>query len=54
MQLSSKIAPCLWFDSEAEEAAALYTGIFPNSRIVAVSRYTEAGHEFHGRPAGSV
>ena len=54
MQLRSKIAPCLWFDSEAEEAAALYTGIFPNSRIVAVSRYTEAGHEFHGRPAGSI
>ena len=54
MKLSSRIAPCLWFDSEAEEAAAFYTGIFPNSRIVTVSRYTDAGHEIHGRPAGSV
>ena len=54
MKLNSRIAPCLWFDSEAEEAAAFYTGIFPNSRIVTVSRYTDAGHEIHGRPAGSV
>ncbi len=29
----SKISPCLWFDGEAEEAAALYTSLFPNSRI---------------------
>ena len=54
MKFNSRIAPCLWFDSEAEEAAAFYTGIFPNSRIVTVSRYTDAGHEIHGRPAGSV
>ena len=49
-----KITPCLWFDSQAEQAAAFYTTIFPNSRIVAVSRYGEAGREIHGRPAGSV
>ena len=49
-----KIAPCLWFDNQAEQAAAFYTTIFPNSRIVAVSRYGEAGREIHGRPAGSV
>jgi len=49
-----KITPCLWFDHQAEEAAAFYIGIFPDSRIVGVSRYTEAGHEFHGKPAGSV
>ena len=54
MKFNSRSAPCLWFDSEAEEAAAFYTGIFPNSRIVTVSRYTDAGHEIHGRPAGSV
>ena len=29
MQFSQKIAPCLWFASEAEEAARYYTGIFP-------------------------
>ena len=29
MRLVQKIAPCLWFDSQAEEAARFYTGIFP-------------------------
>jgi predicted 3-demethylubiquinone-9 3-methyltransferase (glyoxalase superfamily) len=54
MQVTQKIAPCLWFDDQAEEAARFYTGIFKNSRIVTVSRYGEAGHEVHGRPAGSI
>lgn len=49
-----RITPFLWFDSQAEEAARFYTGIFRNSRILAVSRYGEAGHEVHGRAAGSV
>lgn len=49
-----KITPCLWFDHQAEEAATFYTGIFPDSRIVSTTRYTDAGHEFHGKPAGSV
>jgi predicted 3-demethylubiquinone-9 3-methyltransferase (glyoxalase superfamily) len=48
------IVPCLWFDSQAEEAARYYTGIFKNSRMGKISRYTEAGREVHGRPAGSV
>jgi predicted 3-demethylubiquinone-9 3-methyltransferase (glyoxalase superfamily) len=45
-----KITPCLWFDTEGEEAATFYTSVFPNSRIVEVSRYGEAGP----RPAGTV
>ena len=49
-----KIAPCLWFDSQAEEAAKYYTGIFKNSKIGRISRYGEAGKEVHHRPAGSV
>jgi predicted 3-demethylubiquinone-9 3-methyltransferase (glyoxalase superfamily) len=49
-----KITPCLWFDSEAEEAAKFYCAIFKNSRISAVSRYPEAGQEVHHKPAGSV
>lgn len=49
-----RIMTCLWFDDQAEEAARLYTGIFPNSRIGAVRRYTEAGKELHGHEAGSV
>jgi predicted 3-demethylubiquinone-9 3-methyltransferase (glyoxalase superfamily) len=38
-----KITPCLWFDTEGEEAAKLYTSVFPNSRIVEVARYGSAG-----------
>jgi len=49
-----RIIPCLWFDKEAEEAANFYVSIFPNSRIVRTTRYSEAGHEIHGKPEGSV
>jgi len=38
-----KVTPCLWFDDQAEEAANLYTSIFPNSRITDISRYGETG-----------
>jgi predicted 3-demethylubiquinone-9 3-methyltransferase (glyoxalase superfamily) len=38
-----KITPCLWFDTEGEQAAELYTSLFENSRILDVSRYGEAG-----------
>src|SRR5881296_3888144 len=48
--MQQKIIPNLWFDTEAEEAAAFYTTVFKNSRIVNVSHYTEAGP----RPAGTV
>ncbi len=51
---NARIAPCLWFADQAEEAARYYTGIFPNSRITRVERYGKAGHEIHGRPEGSV
>ena len=44
------ITPFLWFDTQGEEAAELYTGIFPNSRITEVTRYGSAGP----RPAGTV
>jgi predicted 3-demethylubiquinone-9 3-methyltransferase (glyoxalase superfamily) len=52
--LMQRIQPCLWFDSQAEEAAKFYTGIFKNSAIVKTSRYVEAGHEVHHRPPGTV
>jgi len=32
-----KITPFLWYAKEAEEAAKLYTSIFPNSRVVSVT-----------------
>ena len=50
---SGPITPMLWFDGVAEEAANLYVSVFPNSRITAVSRYSEAGQEVHGQPPGS-
>jgi predicted 3-demethylubiquinone-9 3-methyltransferase (glyoxalase superfamily) len=45
---------CLWFDDQGEEAARYYTGIFRNSRIVRITRYSDVGFEQHHRPAGSV
>jgi predicted 3-demethylubiquinone-9 3-methyltransferase (glyoxalase superfamily) len=54
MRLATPITPSFWFDSQAEEAARFYVGIFDNSRIVHISRYGQAGHEIHRRPAGSV
>ena len=53
MNISPRITPCLWFDTQAEEAAALYAAIFPNSKIGRVSRYGKAGQEFHRKPVGS-
>lgn len=49
-----RIAPCLWFDTQAEEAALHYVSIFRNSAIGAIARYPKAGFETHGRPEGSV
>src|SRR5205807_320609 len=34
---------CLWFDTEAETAASFYTGIFKDSGLGRIHRYTEAG-----------
>jgi predicted 3-demethylubiquinone-9 3-methyltransferase (glyoxalase superfamily) len=45
-----KISPFLWFDGQAEEAANFYVSIFPNSKIVTMSRYGEGAPG----PKGSV
>ena len=37
------ITPFLWYDTQAEEAATFYTSIFPNSSVVTVTRYGDAG-----------
>ncbi len=39
----NEIIPCLWFDTEGEEAARFYASVFPNSKILEVTRYGEAG-----------
>jgi predicted 3-demethylubiquinone-9 3-methyltransferase (glyoxalase superfamily) len=51
---ASKINPCLWFDTEAEEAARFYCSIFKNSKVGTISRYGNEGKEIHGKEAGSV
>lgn len=38
-----KITPCLWFDTQAEEAAAFYTSMFDDGKILSVSHYGDAG-----------
>lgn len=48
------ITPFLWFDGQAEAAAQFYVSVFPNSRIIQVLNYGEAGHEQHGQPPGTV
>jgi predicted 3-demethylubiquinone-9 3-methyltransferase (glyoxalase superfamily) len=52
--IAQKITPCLWFDTQAEDAANFYVSIFDNSRIKHVSRYGKAGREVHGKEPGSV
>ena len=38
-----KITPFLWFNDTAEAAAKYYTSLFPNSKILAVTRYSKGG-----------
>src|SRR5689334_20909518 len=54
MTVTPKIAPCLWFDDQAEAAAEFYTAIFKNSKIVNVTRYGPVGQDIHGKAPGTV
>jgi len=54
MPTVQRIAPCLWFDDQSEEAAKFYTSIFKNSKIVATTRYGEAGKDIHKKAPGSI
>jgi len=51
---TQKLTPCLWFDTEAEEAANFYVSIFKDSKIRSVNRYGKGGQDVHGKRAGSV
>jgi predicted 3-demethylubiquinone-9 3-methyltransferase (glyoxalase superfamily) len=53
-QRLAKITPCVWFNERAAEAANFHISIFSNSRITAITRYTEAGREIHGKQPGDV
>jgi predicted 3-demethylubiquinone-9 3-methyltransferase (glyoxalase superfamily) len=48
--MQHKIIPNLWFDMQAEEAAGFYASVFPNSRLLNVTRYPEGAPG----PAGTV
>lgn len=53
MSVPHTITPFLWFNDTAEDAAAFYCGIFPNSQVVQVVRWGEMGKEHHQRQPGS-
>jgi predicted 3-demethylubiquinone-9 3-methyltransferase (glyoxalase superfamily) len=45
-----KVSTCLWFDTQAEEAARFYCSVFNNSRILSISHYGENAHLPKGTP----
>ena len=49
-----RITPFLWFSNEAEQAAAFYTGVFRNSKVGTITRYTDAGQDQHKMLPGTV
>ncbi len=49
-----RITPFLWFDTQAEEAANYYVSIFPDSRVLSVTRYTKESSSASGQPEGGV
>ena len=48
--LKQRLTPCLWFDSQAEDAAKFYTSVFPNSTMGSITHYGEGAP----MPAGTV
>ncbi len=54
MQIAGQITPCLWFDTQAEEATNFYVSVFKNSKIGRISRYGKAGQDVHKKKDGSV
>ena len=52
--MNKQITTCLWFNTQAEEAANFYTSLFENSGIETISRYGKEGFEVHGQEEGTV
>lgn len=42
-----KVAPCLWFNMNAEEAMNYYVSVFKNSRIIRIDRYPDESLDEH-------
>jgi predicted 3-demethylubiquinone-9 3-methyltransferase (glyoxalase superfamily) len=49
-----RIAPCLWFDDNAEDAAKFYVSLFNDAAIERTSYYSESVAAKSGGKAGSV
>jgi predicted 3-demethylubiquinone-9 3-methyltransferase (glyoxalase superfamily) len=49
-----KILPCLWYDRQAEEAAAFYVSAFGNAHVGRTVRAGKVGQDTHGLPEGAV
>jgi predicted 3-demethylubiquinone-9 3-methyltransferase (glyoxalase superfamily) len=49
-----KLTTCLWFDTEAEDAANFYASVFKDAKVGKITRYGKEGYEIHGKAAGSV
>ncbi|CAN7386074.1 VOC family protein [Arthrobacter sp. LjRoot14] len=41
--MTEKITTCLWFNSQAEQAADFYVSVFDDSKILNVARYGDVG-----------
>lgn len=54
VHITQRISPCLWFDTQAEEAAHFYAAIFPDSAVGQITHYGAAGAKASGQPEGSV
>jgi len=54
MSAAHRIVPCLWFDTQAEDAVNFYVSVFKNSKINLITRYSTAGQETHHQKPGSV
>lgn len=54
VSITQRISPCLWFDTQAEEAANFYVSIFPDSAVGQIAQYGAAGAKASGQPEGSV
>lgn len=52
--MTPAIVPCLWLDSQAEEAARFYLRTFGDGRVLATSHYPESLDNPSGKPRGSV
>ena len=49
-----KLTSCLWFDTQAEDAAKFYVSVFKDAKIGRVTHYGKEGEEIHGKKPGSV